>query len=75
MSLRRLVVALCLAATACVRPEADSDAPPPPSTPAAQFDLARVDKARQMGSATAPVWFIMGSDFECPYCRSFHHDT
>jgi protein-disulfide isomerase len=72
---RRVAVALCLVIAACARQGSESETPPPPSTPPAQFDLARVDKARQMGSETAPVWFIMGSDFQCPFCRNFHHDT
>jgi protein-disulfide isomerase len=75
MLLRRFAVAFCLVTAGCARGKAESETPPPPSTPPAQFDLARVDKARQMGSETAPVWFIMGSDFQCPYCRNFHHDT
>jgi protein-disulfide isomerase len=73
MSLRYSLFALCLL-VACARPEGEADPQPAASSPPA-FDLARVDRARQMGSDSAKVWFIMGSDFECPYCRSFHHDT
>ena len=25
-----------------------------------------------MGDSTARVWFIMVSDFQCPYCKEFH---
>jgi protein-disulfide isomerase len=74
MQLRRLIIALCLPLAACTKPDGDSDPQPAANAPA-PFDLARVDKSRQMGSDSAKVWFIMGSDFECPYCRAFHHDT
>jgi protein-disulfide isomerase len=36
--------------------------------------LERADKARIMGSPTAKVWFVMSSDFQCPYCRQFHDE-
>src|ERR1043165_954215 len=73
MSIRlRLTLALLtLALGACSRPDADSK-PAAAATPAPPFDLAHVDKARQTGSESAKVWFIMGSDFECPFCRDFH---
>ncbi|HSU93071.1 MAG TPA: thioredoxin domain-containing protein, partial [Gemmatimonadaceae bacterium] len=37
--------------------------------------LKRADHARIEGSASAPVWVIEVSDFQCPYCRQFHDDT
>jgi protein-disulfide isomerase len=37
--------------------------------------LKRVDHARIEGSASAPVWVIEVSDFQCPYCRQFHDDS
>ena len=33
---------------------------------------ARIDKARMQGDSAAPVWVIMGSDFQCPYCKMWH---
>jgi protein-disulfide isomerase len=37
--------------------------------------LKRADHARIEGSASAPVWVIEVSDFQCPYCRQFHDDS
>jgi protein-disulfide isomerase len=37
--------------------------------------LRRADHARIEGSATAPVWVIEVSDFQCPYCRQFHDES
>jgi protein-disulfide isomerase len=37
--------------------------------------LRRADHARIEGSASAPVWVIEVSDFQCPYCRQFHDDS
>jgi protein-disulfide isomerase len=73
-SLRGALAALALG-VACAKPDGESEAAASAPQPAAPFDLARVDNARQMGSDSARVWFIMGSDFECPFCRAFHHDT
>lgn len=38
-------------------------------------NLTRADLARIQGSATAPVWVIEVSDFQCPYCRQWHEET
>ena len=37
--------------------------------------LKRADHARIEGSASAPVWVIEVSDFQCPYCRQFHDQS
>src|SRR3954468_24814541 len=76
MSLRRLIVVslpllvACSSADKASTAQASAPAAPPPA-----FDLARIDKARQMGSETAKVWFIEGSDFECPFCKAFRDQT
>lgn len=81
MSLRRLIVAAAIPAiVACAgNPEASESQAPAAATgaPAAATnpDLARIDKARMMGPESAKVWLIMASDFQCPYCKSFHDDT
>ena len=33
---------------------------------------ARFDRSRIMGDSAARVWFIMVSDFQCPYCKEWH---
>lgn len=37
--------------------------------------LAKADAGRILGSATARVWLIIISDFQCPYCRSWHEES
>jgi protein-disulfide isomerase len=37
--------------------------------------LSRADHARILGSATAAVWVVEVSDFQCPYCRQFHDES
>jgi protein-disulfide isomerase len=37
--------------------------------------ITRADLARIQGSATAPVWVIEVSDFQCPYCKQWHDET
>jgi protein-disulfide isomerase len=36
---------------------------------------ARADRGRIQGSASAPVWVVEVSDFQCPYCRMWHDST
>src|SRR5438045_6770310 len=38
-------------------------------------NITRADLARSQGSATAPVWVIEVSDFQCPYCKQWHDQT
>jgi protein-disulfide isomerase len=49
-------------------------ATPPAANAPEDTSLVRADKARIMGSPTAKVWFVMSSDFQCPFCREFHDD-
>jgi len=47
------------------------------SAPSARGDTsaARLDRSRILGDSTAKVWFIMVSDFQCPYCKQFHEES
>jgi protein-disulfide isomerase len=36
---------------------------------------ARLDHSRILGDTAARVWFIMISDFQCPYCKQFHDES
>jgi protein-disulfide isomerase len=51
--------------------------PAPTSAKPAQTDsnITRADLARIQGSASAPVWVIEVSDFQCPYCKEWHEQT
>jgi protein-disulfide isomerase len=37
--------------------------------------IAAADSARILGSASAPVWMVIVSDFQCPYCKTWHEET
>ena len=38
-------------------------------------NITRADRARIQGSASAPLWVIEVSDFQCPYCKQWHDQT
>ncbi len=73
-------------ATAC-SPSDSAHAAKAPATPAAAGVGAaagamphdsitdRADAGRIEGSASAPVWLIEASDFQCPFCKNFHDET
>jgi len=33
------------------------------------------DRGRILGKESAPVWFVMVSDFQCPFCKAWHDST
>jgi len=37
--------------------------------------VARADLARILGDSTAPIWIVVVSDFQCPYCKVWHDQT
>lgn len=37
--------------------------------------LAKADAGRIMGSASATVWMIIISDFQCPFCKQWHDES
>lgn len=77
--LRPTLVALALAACRSGDGAADSAAAGAPG--AATADAApdpralRADTARIMGSPDAKVWMLEVSDFECPFCKTWHDDV
>jgi protein-disulfide isomerase len=36
---------------------------------------ARMDQGRIEGNASARVWLVIVSDFQCPYCKQFHDQS
>jgi protein-disulfide isomerase len=36
---------------------------------------AQMDQARIQGNPSAKVWFVLVSDFQCPYCKQFHDQS
>lgn len=58
------------AATAPAAPGATAPRSHAPDTISAKLDQARI-----AGDSTARVWFIMISDFQCPYCKQFHDES
>jgi protein-disulfide isomerase len=47
----------------------------PTAAVAQDSSITRADLARTDGSASAPVWVIIASDFQCPYCKEWHDAT
>jgi protein-disulfide isomerase len=37
--------------------------------------LAKADAGRIIGDSSASVWLIIVSDFQCPYCKSWHDES
>ena len=37
--------------------------------------VRRADHARVQGSEQAPLWIVEVSDFQCPFCRTWHEQT
>lgn len=52
---------------------AQTPAPPPGAPQDTNVTLA--DQARVDGRESAPLWVIIVSDFQCPYCKQWHEQT
>lgn len=71
------MLALLIPLGGCEPP--DAGAAPSAATPAQDSArsalIARADLARIKGAATAPVWLVVVSDFQCPFCKQWHDET
>ena len=75
-----LALALMLGIQGCATPRddaadeldraADSASPSSADTLVAMGDRSRID-----GVASAPVWVVIVSDFQCPFCKVWHDQT
>ncbi len=76
-----LALAVLAAVNACSKGNAEpAKAPPVPTTSAATVvgrdpDIEAADRGRILGAATAPVWMLIVSDFQCPYCKTWHDNS
>jgi protein-disulfide isomerase len=60
------------AATPAVSATARTDSGIPAGVPADSALRTAADLGRINGAETAPLWLLVVSDFECPYCRQWH---
>jgi protein-disulfide isomerase len=77
-TLRAPTALLLAAAASCAR--SDSKPEPGPSTQVSATEpdsivVARADRARILGDSTAPIWIVVVSDFQCPFCKVWHDQT
>jgi protein-disulfide isomerase len=66
---------LSLAAALVAAPSLAAQAAPPASAPRVDRMVSSADQGRILGKATAPIWVLIVSDFQCPYCRQWHQET
>lgn len=43
-----------------------------PSAPGQDTISRLADRGRILGDSAAPVWVVMASDFQCPFCKQWH---
>ena len=72
------VLVLLVVTLGCNGKDADGEtaqASPAPASAAPDSLTVRADAARIQGRPTAPVWVIEVSDFQCPFCKTWHDST
>ncbi len=74
IAIPRLLAGLALAAAALFGPRA-AVAQQPDADSARNALLTRADLGRVRGQASAPVWIVVISDFQCPFCKRWHEET
>lgn len=63
-------------AKAVAAPPASAAATPNPTTTSAPDSITDLaDRGRIAGKESAPIWFVMVSDFQCPFCKAWHDST
>jgi protein-disulfide isomerase len=83
--LRSIVLIVASFSTALACPASDegrsrgtaADTVPSPAavSPAPEPLVAAADQSRILGDTAAPVWVVIVSDFQCPYCKVWHDET
>ena len=81
--MQMLLLAVVLGcAAACATPDSSpaGERTPPAavaSSAAVSADslVALADRSRILGDSTAPLWVLIVSDFQCPYCKVWHDET
>jgi protein-disulfide isomerase len=74
-------IAALVAVNACSNGSAEpAKAPPVPTSTATAVvgrdaEVEAADRGRILGAATAPVWMLIISDFQCPFCKTWHDNS
>ena len=55
--------------------DASGSATPDSASPERKALEANADRGRILGAETAPIWLLVVSDFQCPWCKQWHDAT